>query len=136
MKKNETGSVLQVLAVPVLIGLVSTLVMMAICSVIILLGKMSSTQVSNLSLVCIGLGSIITAFMASRLAKQQKLLWGLASGLCLFICMVLISLAWLGQAVDFVRVIVNLAVSVITAVLGSLLGASMKHKRYKPNHKK
>ncbi len=131
MKKYETSSVVQVLALPVLVGLIATLILMAICSVIIWLGKISSTQISTLSLVCLGIGSFFTAWIAAQRAQQKRLIWGLAAGLCLFACMAIVSLAWLGQTVDFMRVIINFAVSAITAVLGSVLGASMKHKRYK-----
>lgn len=131
MKKYEPTSVVQVLALPVLIGFVSTLILMAICSVIIWLGKMSSTQISMLSLICVAMGSFFTSWIAARLAQQKRLMWGFIAGLCLFGCMILLSLAWLGQTVDFLRLVINLTVSVITAVLGSLLGASMKRKRYK-----
>lgn len=131
MKKHEPTSVVQVLALPVLIGFVATLVLMAICSIIIWLGKMSSTQISTLSLICLGIGSFFTSWIAARLAQQKRLMWGFIAGLCLFGCIALLSLAWLGQTVDFIRVVINFAVSVVTAVLGSLLGASMKRKRYK-----
>ena len=131
MKKHEPTSVVQVLAVPVLIGFVATLILMAICSVVIWLGKMSSTQISTLSLICIGMGSFFTSLIAARLAGQKRLMWGFIAGLCLFGCIALLSLAWLGQTVDFLRVSINFAVSIVTAVLGSLLGASMKRKRYK-----
>lgn len=136
MKKNEASSVLQVLAIPVFFGLLLTLGLMAFCSFIILFGKMSSTQVSNLSLLCIGIGSFVASFLAANFAKQKRLLWGISAGICLFVCMVLISLAWFGQTVDFMRVLINLTVSVLSSLVGSFFGASMRHKKYKPNHKK
>lgn len=136
MKNNQVDSALQVLALPVLVGFITTLILMAICSFVILIGKISNTQISFLSIACLGLGSFFTAFIASSRAKQKRLLWGLAAGTCLFGCMALVSLLWLGQTVDFMRVLINFIAAAVTAILGSLLGASMKRKRYKPNHKK
>lgn len=136
MKNNQVDSALQVLALPVLVGFITTLILMAICSFVILIGKISNTQISFLSIACLGLGSFFTAFIASSRAKQKRLLWGLVAGACLFGCMALVSLLWLGQTVDFMRVLINFTAAAITAILGSLLGASMKRKRYKPNHKK
>ena len=129
MKKND--DIPQVLGLPLLCGLSGTLLLMAACSVLVLRGTIGTGQIPAFALGCLAAGSLCAAVLAARRALRQRLLWGLAAGLCLFVCLVMLSLLWLGQPVSLPRVGIAFAVCALSALTGGMLGAGMKRKKRK-----
>lgn len=129
MKKTENTSMSQSLGFPVLLGLGVTLLLMAAGSLVVLSGKADTAQIPLLALLCLGLGSLCAAYIAARRAAKSRLLWGVTSGAALFVCMMVLSLMWMGQPASFFRITVNLAVSLAAACVGGMLGAGMKRKK-------
>ena len=84
-----------------------------------------------LTLVCLAIGDLCAAMLAARRAARSRLLWGMAAGLVLFACLVVLSLVWLGQAISVPRVGINFAVTAVSSLCGGMLGASMKRKKHR-----
>lgn len=131
MKKTENLPAGQVLGFPVLVGLGVTLLLMAAGSLLVLSGKADTAQIPMLAFGCLGLGCLCASFLAARRALRSRLIWGAAAGMLLFACLLILSLLWLGEPVDPVRVAIDLGISAAAAILGGMLGASMKRKKRK-----
>lgn len=130
MKKNETMPAAgRTLAVSVLTGLVVTLLAMAVCAGLILLGVCSESRIAILADACLGLGSFCAAFQAARRTSGSRLLWGLAAGALLFGCLVLFSFAWIGEPVRMLRLFINAALAILCATAGAALGAGRRKRR-------
>ena len=130
MKKVENAPIGQILGFPVLFGLGATLILMAVGSFAVLSGKAEAGQVPMLTLVCLAIGNLCASMLAARRAARS-LLWGMAAGLLLFACLVVLSLVWLGQAISVPRVGINFAVTAVSSLCGGMLGASMKRKKHR-----
>lgn len=131
MKRTENTPIGQILGPPVLVGLGATLILMAVGSLAVLGGKAEAGQIPVLTLLCLAAGNVGASALAARRALRSRLLWGLAAGMLLFACLVVLSLVWLGQPVSLPRVGVNFAVSAVSALCGGMLGASMKRKKHR-----
>ncbi|WP_122790431.1 TIGR04086 family membrane protein [Intestinibacillus sp. Marseille-P6563] len=131
MKKVENAPIGQILGFPVLFGLGATLILMAVGSFAVLSGKAEAGQVPMLTLVCLAIGDLCASMLAARRAARSRLLWGMAAGLVLFACLVVLSLVWLGQAISVPRVGINFAVTAVSSLCGGMLGASMKRKKHR-----
>ncbi len=131
MKKTEHIPVGQTLGFPVLLGLVSTLALMAAGALLIMSGKAETVQIPMLTRICVAVGALLASALAARRASKSRLLWGLAAGGALFVCLVALSLVWLGQPVSLARVGVNFAVTAVASACGGMLGASMKRKKHR-----
>ena len=131
MKRTENLPAGQVLGVPVLVGLGVTLLLMAAGSLLVLSGNADTAQIPILAFGCLGFGCLCASFLAARRALRSRLVWGIAAGLLLFACLLILSLLWLGEPVEPQRVAIDLGVSAAAAILGGMLGASMKRKKRK-----
>jgi|MucameStandDraft_1065616.scaffolds.fasta_scaffold38866_2 putative membrane protein (TIGR04086 family) len=129
MKKAETVPVAQILAIPVLLGFGATLLLMALGSLLVLSGKAENQQIPVLARGCLGIGCLSASFLAARRAAGRRLLWGIAAGGLLFVCLALLSLLWIGEPINLLRILGNFAISVITTLSGGMLGAGMKRKK-------
>ena len=131
MKKAETASSRPALGFPVLAGLGITLLLMAAGSLLVLGGKADPEQIPLLALICLAAGTACASFFAARRAVKSRLVWGLAAGLLLFVCLMALSLIWLGYTTSPIRIAANLLVSLIASCAGGMLGASLKKKKRK-----
>lgn len=133
MKKNENKPAAVVaLSTAVLVGFVVTLFCMAISAIAVLSGGLSADSIPLWADVCLGLGSFCAAIVAARRTASWRLLWGLGAGMLLFVCLIVLSLAWFGQGVYFPRLLVNTVLSAVCAAAGGALGAKRrKRKKYR-----
>ena len=130
MKKTENMPAAGAgLCAAVLTGLIVTLLAIAACAAAVLLGGLDETRVGLMTDACLGLGSFCAAFLAARRAPGSRLIWGLAAGALLFGCLVLLSLAWFGEPVRLLRLLVNAALTILCAALGGALGAQRRKRR-------
>lgn len=129
MKKTENTSPGQSLGFPVLLGLGVALLLMAAGSLAVLSGKADPARIPVLALLCLALGSLCAAMTAARRAPKSRLVWGVAAGVALFVCLMALSLVWLGQPASLFRMGTNFAVSLAAACVGGALGAGMKQKK-------
>ena len=132
MKKAESmqNPVLR-LAVCVLVGLVATLGAMAACSLGVLAGPLAGAPFAALAPGCLALGGLLAAFRAARCMPGRRLLWALAAGGGMLLCLIIISLAWFGQPVDGLRVAVNAGCVLAASLLGGFLGAAGRKRKRK-----
>lgn len=131
MKKTENLPAGQILGFPVLVGLGVTLLLMAAGSLLILSGRADAAQIPMLAFGFLGLGCLCASFLAARRAIRSRLIWGAAAGMILFACLLILSFLWLGEPVEPMRVAADLGISLTAAILGGMLGASMKRKKRK-----
>ncbi|MGE4548396.1 MAG: TIGR04086 family membrane protein [Intestinibacillus sp.] len=132
MKKAENAApVSAILGFPVLSGFVLTLLLMLVGTLAVYGGKLSSDLIPQASLVALGAGGFATALLAARRAPRSKFLWALASGGVLFLCLLLLSLVWIGEPMRLQRVLLVFGVTLAAACIGGMAGASLKKKKRK-----
>ena len=129
MKKKETIPMGSALGFPVLTGLGVTLLLMAAGSLLVLSGRADAGQIPALALGCLVLGGLCAAFLAARRAVRRRLVWGAAAGMIHFACLLALSLLWLGEPVDGLRLAVNFGAGLAAALCGGMLGAGIKRKK-------
>lgn len=129
MKKAENKNPAAILGVPILLGLIALLLLMAIGALLVLCGRMATTTILQFVLIAIAVCSALTGLIAAIRAVHNKLLWGLAGGLGLYICLLLISFLWIGEPVRLVRVLLTGAVAILSAAGGAIAGASRRKQK-------
>ncbi|MCB6367051.1 TIGR04086 family membrane protein [Intestinibacillus massiliensis] len=132
MKKAENAAPISaVLGFPILAGLVLTLLLMLAGALAVYGGKVSGDLIPQASLAALGVGGFVAALLAARRAGRSRLLWGLAAGGILFLCLLLLSLVWIGEPVRLPRVLLVFGVTLVAACAGSITGASLKKSKRK-----
>lgn len=132
MKKAENAaSASTVLGFPVFSGFVLTLLLMLAGTLAVYGGKLSSDLIPQASLTALGIGGFAAALLAARRAPRSKFLWALASGGILFLCLLLLSLVWIGEPMRLPRVLLVFGVTLAAACAGGMVGASLKKTRRK-----
>ncbi|MBR3866313.1 MAG: TIGR04086 family membrane protein [Butyricicoccus sp.] len=132
MKKTElTQRSAARLLVCILIGLAAVLLMLAVCSLAVVAGAFSGVPVSVLASGCLVPGCLLAAFRAARCSSSRRLLWALAAGggvlLCLFIC----SFVCFDGPLNGLRAAVNAGCVLVSSLLGGILGAAGRRKKRK-----
>lgn len=130
-KAQSTASPGRVLAAPVLCGLVLALILMMAGAMAVNSGRLPGASIPVAALACVGAGAFLSALLAARAAPRGKLLWGLGSGGTLFLCLLVLSLVWVGEPVALLRIALNAAVVLLGSGVGGMLGASFRKKRHK-----
>ncbi len=131
MKKTEKASAATILAMPVLVGLGSTLLLMAVFALGVLRGGAQTSQIPLFTRGCLAVGHLLCALLAARRAVRSRLVWGFAAGMILFACLVILSLLWLGEPVSVPHVGINFAVCATFSLGGGILGAGMRRKKHR-----
>lgn len=132
MKKAEnTAPVGAILAFPVLAGLALTILLMLGGALAVYHGKVSAGLIPQAALGALGIGVFAAALLAARRAGKSRLLWGLAAGGALFLCLLLLSLTWIGEPVRLTRILLVLGVTLVAACAGSIAGASLRKTKRK-----
>lgn len=132
MKKAEsTAPPGRILAAPVLCGLITALLLMVAGALAVNSGRMGMDAIPYAAFACIGAGAFLCALLAARRAGRSRFLWGLAAGGILFLCLLLLSLAWVGEPIALLRIAMNAAVVVCASCAGGALGASFRKKKRK-----
>ena len=132
MKKTDnTTSASKVLGFPILTGLVLTLVLMLVGAALVYGGKIDESFIPQIAIAILGLGGFLSALLAARRAPRSRLLWGLAAGGILFLCLLLLSLVWIGEPIRIARVVLVLAVTMVAGFAGGLASSNVKKRRRK-----
>lgn len=133
MNKTETTvSAGYIIGVPILIASVLILVMLVVGATFVQAERLSVTAIPIWTLVTVGMGGFLAALIAACRALRAKLLWGLAAGVVLLMCLIVCSLLWVGQPIDTARVLTVSSADLCAALIGSFIGASrLKRKRKK-----
>ena len=132
MKKNEsTPPVAAVLGAAVLVGFVLTLLLMAVCALAILLGALAADRIGVWADLCLAIGSLCAAFLAAKRSASWQPLWGIAAGVLLFGCLVILSFAWFGEQVQLSRLLINAILTIASAAVGGVLGARRRRQHKK-----
>ena len=130
MKKNESAPpAAAVLGAAVLTGFVLTLLLMAVCALAVLLGALEADRIGVWADLCLAIGSLCAAFFAARRSASWQPLWGIAAGVLLFGCLVILSFAWFGQPVHLSRLLINAVLTIVSAAVGGALGARRRRRR-------
>lgn len=130
MKKNESAPpAAAVLGAAVLTGFVLTLLLMAVCALAVLLGALAADRIGVWADLCLAIGSLCAAFFAARRSASWQTLWGIAAGVLLFGCLVILSFAWFGQPVHLSRLLINAVLTIVSAAVGGALGARRRRRR-------
>lgn len=130
MKKNESAPpAAAVLGAAVLTGFVLTLLLMAVCALAVLLGALAVDRIGVWADLCLAIGSLCAAFFAARRSASWQPLWGIAAGVLLFGCLVILSFAWFGQPVHLSRLLINAVLTIVSAAVGGALGARRRRRR-------
>ena len=132
MKKTELmqGSAAR-LVVCILAGLMAVLVLLALCSVGVLVGVLSDVPFAVTASGCLTVGCLLAAFRAARCSPGKRLLWALAAGGGVMLCLFILSFVCFGGPVDGSRAAVNTGCVLAASLLGGFLGAAGRRKKRK-----
>ena len=132
MKKTEfTQSSAARLSVCILIGLVTVFLLLTVCSFAVIIGVLSDVPFSVLAVGCLVLGCLLAAFRAARSSSSRRLLWALAAGGGVLLCLFLISFICFDGPVDGLRVAMNAGCALAASLVGGILGAAGRRKKRK-----
>ena len=130
MKKTDSASSpAVVLGFPVLVGFLATFLLLLIFAAAVYWGKAEQDLIVPMALTAIAVGCLAASFIAARRTDSNRFLWALAAGCCLLICLLLLSLVWVGQPISPVRIAINAADALISSCVGGLMGAGLRKKR-------
>ncbi len=135
MKQTEIGKNAQgmagKLAVSIGIGCAVVLLLLALCALAVCTGFLAEAPLAVMASGSLTLGSLLAAFRAARCSPGQRLLWALAAGGGLLLCLVLLSFVCCGGPVEGARVAVNAGCVLFASLLGGVLGAAGRKKKRK-----
>lgn len=137
MNKAETKNLsLAGLFFPVLIGLLLTLGLLLFCAFLIITERVPEQAAFYLALGSLFIGGTAASFIASKKAEKSKLLYSFYTAGMLFLCLLLLSFAFMQLPIrlsHFGLVVLSL---VLSALSGGMAGAGMKHSRGKQKRKR
>lgn len=132
MAKHKENNNINLMTMPVLkgtvIGLIVTFIIIFICAFIFTLRDISESAATPMSGCAVGIGALIGGFVASKSHKKQGLMIGAATGVALFLIMLLVSL-FVSKGGFTVATPIRLLISVTAAAIGGILGVNMGKKR-------
>lgn len=132
MKKTEftQGSAAR-LSVCILIGLATVFLLLAVCSFAVIVGVLADVPFSVLAAGCLVLGCLLAAFRAARISPSRRLLWALAAGGGVMLCLFLISFICFDDPINGSRAAMNVGCALAASLLGGILGAAGRRKKRK-----
>ncbi len=133
MKKNEnTVSGGYIIGVPIFMGCALLLLLLLMGTLLVQAEKLAVVHIPMWMLATLAICGFFEAFLAACRAVRSKFLWGILAS-SVFLCgLVVLSVLWFGQPIDISRVLTVSGVTLVSALMGSLLGASrLKRKRKK-----
>lgn len=132
MKKTELmqGSAAR-LPVCILIGLLTVLLMLAVCSFAVIIGILSDVPFAVPATGSLMLGCLLAAFRAARCSAGRRLLWALAAGGGVLLCLFILSFVCFDGPVNGLRAAVNTGCALAASLLGGFLGAAGRRKKRK-----
>lgn len=137
MNKSETKSqTAQALFSPVLVGLLLTLGLIFLCSVLIISEKVPESFGSYLSMGSLFIGSTLASFMAAKKAEKSKLLYGFFSAALFFVCLLILSLCIMQIPIRLSSVGIIAVLLAISALLGGLMGSGLRQTKSKQKRKR
>lgn len=112
----------------IVIGSLVMIALMLIYSVIILqTGSAPSDELSYIILVFIGVGSLVSGYIAGRIYKKSGLAIGAISGAIMFLILFLSGVSNISEGLSIISLL-KLFVTIIPSILGSVLGVNKKEK--------
>ena len=109
-------------------GVVATVFMLFILAFIMTLRDVPASLVAAFSSLAVGFGGLCAGFFAARKAGRKGLLFGTATGVFLYIIVLCSSLIANSGAFS-VMSIIKLAITVLSASIGGILGVNVKKRR-------
>ncbi|MGN1030912.1 MAG: TIGR04086 family membrane protein, partial [Butyricicoccaceae bacterium] len=95
---------------PVLIGLLMTIGGVLLGAVLLHSGRIGEAAAPAAALIPYAVGSLMTAFLAARGSKERKLIFGLLGSVILLGILFVLSLCWVGTAMQPSRIGITTAV--------------------------
>ncbi len=131
MKKNENPvSVGAVIGVPIFMGVMLLLLLLLLGTLLVQAEKLSVGHIPMWMLVTLAICGFVQAFLAACRAMRSKFLWGILASSVFLLGLVVLSVLWFGQPIDISRVLTVSGVTLLSALVGSVIGASrLKRKR-------
>lgn len=114
----------------VIIGLVVSLLMLLIFSVVMTMKDTPQGIVPTLSAVSVAVGGFAAGFVCSKILRKSGLLYGTVAGLLLYIVLMLTGMIFGQKSVD-ISMLAKFAVSVVCGAIGGILGVNaVKRSKY------
>ncbi|MGI6269439.1 MAG: TIGR04086 family membrane protein [Candidatus Howiella sp.] len=109
-------------------GVIATVFMLFVLAFVMTLKDVPAAAVSAFSSLAVGFGGLCGGFFASRKAGRKGLFFGAATGIFLYIIVLCASLI-VNSGAFSVMSIIKLAITVLSAAIGGILGVNMKKRR-------
>lgn len=119
------------LPVCILIGLVMVGLLLAGCSLLVVIGVLPGVPYAVLACGSLMVGCFLAAFRAARCSTGRRLLWALAAGGGVPFCLFVLSFLCFGGAVDGLRAAINTGCALAASLLGGIVGAAGRRKKRK-----
>ena len=132
MKKTELmqGTAVR-LSVCILIGLLTVLLLLAVCSFAVIIGILSDVPPEVLATGSLLVGCMLAAFRAARISLGKRLLWALAAGGGVLLCLFILSFVCFEGPINGSRAAVNVGCVLAASLLGGFFGATGRRKKRK-----
>ena len=108
-------------------GVVSCIVLLFSFASVMVLRDIPQTIVAVFSVVAVALGSLIGAFVAAKMMKQNGMLIGICCGLILYGIIILANLS-IGSVSMGMPALLKLALIAIASAIGGVMGVNSKKK--------
>lgn len=109
-------------------GLAVSLIFLVLFSVIISSASVSQSTITVMSFISMILGSFVGGFKTARLLKQNGLVMGIITGVCLFLVMLVLSLFFVREQIS-ILILVKGFVVLLCSGLGGILGVNYRRRR-------
>ena len=111
------------------IGITVMLTLILVFSALLALTPMADTMIPTLGYTAIIIGSLAGGFLTSRDLKTRGIVNGLASSLIILIAVLILKLILGGTGIFSIRLLLCAGVTVISGIIGGIIGINQKRKR-------
>ena len=114
--------------VSALVGMIISVLSLMLAAGLMLAGDMPEETSSVISAICLGVGSLFAGFLSAKKIKSGGIINGLICGVVIYLIVLFISL-FLSEKGFSLITLFHLAITLLTAAIGGVLGVSAASKR-------